>query len=142
MLDVAADERSAERRVFGQEAIDLRQGRVELLREASEKRERRGGRGRRRGRESGEKGFEDDGMLGAKKRVEKLHGGDGDSGGVAVDAVKESGEEDRLVGGFAAEKANEELDEGRRGRGEKEREKESRNASAGDDSLVAASEIK
>ena len=45
-----------------------------------------------------------------------------------------------MVGRFAAEKANEELDEGR-GRGrEKEREKKASNASAGDDSLVSGGE--
>ena len=55
-------------------------------------------------------------MLGAEQGVEKLHGGDGDGGRVAVDALEQSGEEDGLVGGLAAEEANEELDEGRRRR--------------------------
>ena len=45
MLDVAVNQRSAERRVLGEKAIDLRQWRVELLCEASEKGERRRERG-------------------------------------------------------------------------------------------------
>ena len=139
VLDVAVNQRSAERRVLGEKAIDLRQWRVELLCEASEKGERRR-RACRRRREGGEKGFEDDGVLGAEQGVEKLHGGDGDGGRVAVDALEQSGEEDGLVGGLAAEEANEELDEGRRRRREEEREEKTGDPRAGDDSLVSASE--
>ena len=79
-------------------------------------------------------------MLGAEQGVEKLHGGDGDGGRVAVDALEQSGEEDGLVGGLAAEEANEELDEGRRRRREEEREEKTGDPRAGDDSLVSASE--
>lgn len=140
VLDVAVNQRGAERRVLGEKAVDLRQRRAELLCEARQKGERRRRRARGRGREGGEEGFEDDGVLGAEQRVEQLHGGDGDGGGVAVDALEQSREEDGLLGGLAAEEADEELDEGGRRRGEKEREEKTGDPSAGDDSLVSASE--
>ena len=139
VLDVAVNQRSAERRAFGQEAIDLRQRRVELLREAREQRGRRRGK-RRGGWERREEGSEDDGVLRAEESVEELHGGDGDGGGVAVDAVEKRGEEELLVAGLAAEEANEELDEGRGGGGEEQGEEKAGDAGAGDDSLVAGSE--
>ena len=76
-------------------------------------------------------------MLRPQEHVEELHGGDGNVVAVAVHATQKNLEENRLATALSAEKTHHQIDEGRRGRGEKEREKESCDASAGDDALVA-----